>query len=250
MSFLHNIDIILPNTHKRFQQDLFSFLSHFGEVQDSQLSFTQSNTQYLPHIHLRFEEYSMPIVQFFSEGHPINIQLVNKTGVEKKSKYTYKHIEITNFLERMKDVQVLNLDHIGFDIPWFEGIHPEIIELREALKDKSLYHLFPTGEPWDFIIPGSEEEIERSLSVDYAEIRKPKFEIVSLDTVSTPIIQFDFSVKNSFSELATLFPEAIHIEELKNIWVYIKNPYGVDICFVVNEYEEGDWSNFFSKNRI
>jgi len=47
-----------------------------------------------------------------------------------------------------------------------------------------------------------------------------------------------------------LFPEGIADTALKNVWVYLKNPYGVDICLVIGEHEDGDWSDFFEGHRL
>ncbi len=250
MSLLQNIDIILPNTDKQFNNEILKFLSHFGEISDFQLHFTKSDDNFFPDISLKFTEFSIPIAQFYVEGHPINVELVNKSGIEKKSNYSYSHIEIKDFIKRLNGTKVMSLDHVGFDLPWFDGIHPEMLELREALKSKSLYHLFPSGEAWDFIIPGSKEEILNKALIDYTKVRRPKFEIVTLDTASKPLIQFDFSVKQQYERLVNKFPEAIHVKEIRNMWIYIKNPYNIDICFVINEHLEDDWSNFFSKSRI
>ncbi len=250
MSFLQSIDINLPNTDIQFNKQILKFLSHFGEASDNQINFVKSQNNFFPDISLTFEEFSIPVVRFYIDTHPINIELVNKTGEEKKSSYSYSHIEVSDFMSRISVMKVESLDHVGFDIPWFDGVHPEILALRESLKLKSLYHLFPTGEAWDFIIPGTQEEITNEFSIDYSKIRKPKFEIVSIDTVSTPLIQIDFSLREKYEKLVTLFPEAIHIKEIRNMWVYIKNPYNIDICFVLNEHLEDDWSSFFSKSRI
>ncbi|HRN69850.1 MAG TPA: hypothetical protein PLS49_01585 [Candidatus Woesebacteria bacterium] len=250
MSLLQKINIILPNTDIQLNKQILHFLSHFGEISDFQINFTKSQNNFFPNISLKFEDFSIPVVRFYADSHPIHVELVNKTDIEKKSTYSYSHIEMSDFIKRLEGVEITYLDHVGFDLPWFDGIHPEMLELRQTLKLKSLYHLFPTGEAWDFIIPGTEKEMAHKTTIDYSKVRKPKFEIVSLNTVSVPLIQIDFSIKAPYADLVKLFPEAIHDKELKNMWVYITNPYNIDICFVVNEHVDGDWSNFFRESRI
>jgi hypothetical protein len=88
-----------------------------------------------------------------------------------------------------------------------------------------LYHEFPTGEPWDFIIPGDTHEIDHHKAVDYTKIRRPKFEVVSFDKASTPLIQFDVGVNLNYETFAPLFPESINDPEFRNIWVYLENPF-------------------------
>jgi len=81
-------------------------------------------------------------------------------------------------------------------------------------------------------------------------VRRPKLEIVSFDKSSTPIIQFDCIVDTSYDKIVQLFPEGIAENDLRNVWVYLSNPYHLDICFVVNENRGGDWSEFFSGHRL
>ena len=91
--------------------------------------------------------------------------------------------------------RIPRLDHVGFNLPWFgRAVHPAIADLRNRLKQVCLYHLFLTGEPWDFIIPGELAKIRKLDAIDYNQIRRPKFEIVSFDRASTPLVQIDLSV--------------------------------------------------------
>jgi hypothetical protein len=105
---------------------------------------------------------------------------------------------------------LVGIDHVGFNLPWFSsGVHPRILQLREELSSYCLYHRFPSGEPWDFIIPGNRDEIARQEAVDYTMVKRPKFEIVSFDKASTPLLQFDFQMNTSYEILQGLFPEAL-----------------------------------------
>ena len=148
-------------------------------------------------------------------------------------------------------MQFIGIDHLGVNLPWFEpGLHPRILQLRETVKARCLYHRYPTGEPWDFILPGTPEEIAGSQPIDYAKIRRPKFELVSFDGASTPLIQIDLGSDRRYEEFKTMFPEALADETFRNIWIYLINPHAVDICLVMNEYSEKDWSGFFKECRL
>ena len=83
----------------------------------------------------------------------------------------------------MKPLELQRLDHVGFNLPWFTGVHPD-------------------------------------------------------------------SVRTRFEELKILFPEGIIDQDLIIIWVYLTNPYGIDICVVIGEKRNGDWSDFFSGHRL
>lgn len=209
---------------------------------------------FFPQTEFIFKQIESPYVQFFfDDGNILTTKIENETGVSKKSPYSYSAIAMDDFLQRIKPYPLVGLDHTGFNLPYFEGTHPRIVELREKLKNSCLYHTFPKhleDAPWDFIIPGTREEISRSVPVDYHQTRKPKIEIVSFENSSTPLIQIDLQINGTYDNLVKLFPEAIHIPEIKSMWVYIKNDCGIDICFVLNEALEVDWSYHFEKERI
>ncbi len=251
MNTLQEITLILPHKDLNLTHQLQSFLSHFGIQESNTIRFNQSNPKFLPLIKVVISDVLRPKVSFTFLDKQIEVELINTTGEEKQSPHIYTPIAIEDFLKRMENKDISELDHAGFDLPWFQSdMHPEIEKLRTALKHACLYYLFPTGESWDFIIPGTEDEIHTPNDPDLTIKRRPKFEIVSLNKTSTPLIQFDFMVKEEFENLVELFPEAIHDPELKNMWVYIQNPFGIDICFVLNEYSSSDWGNFFRDHRL
>jgi len=70
-------------------------------------------------------------------------------------------------------------------------------------------------------------------------VRRPKFEIVSFDKASTPLLQLDIQMNTSYEILLGLFPEALVYPLIRNLWIYLENPYGLDICLVVNELKFG-----------
>ncbi|MBP6993685.1 hypothetical protein KBB12_00395, partial [Candidatus Woesebacteria bacterium] len=123
-------------------------------------------------------------------------------------------------------------------------------QLRNRLQDKCLYHTFPSGEPWDFILPGSVEEISGQIAVDYTKVRKPKFEIVSFANCSKPLVQIELEIDLKYSQIVELFPEGICVPEARNVWVYLENPYTIDFCLVLNEKTQEDWSDYFQNSRV
>lgn len=251
MVILETVSIVLPNTDNHFQEMFLKYFSVLTQGDKSSLVFNSTREEYLPKIKLRFDNCRIPHVIFsLSSGEMLKIDLVNTTGQSKNSPHKYSSISIEEFILRMEGCEPINLDHAGFDIPWFNGLHPEIISLREKLKTTSLYYLFPTGEYWDFIIPGKPSEVEHVGDPDLKEVRRPKFEIVSLDKTSTPLIQFEFHVKIPYEQLVEMFPEGIRVDEIKCVWVYISNQYGIDVCLVVNEDGGDDWCEYFKNKRL
>jgi hypothetical protein len=188
-----------------------------------------------------------------SSGQTLAVQIENITGQHKQSPHAYRPLSIETVRHRLTiaGIRLVSLDHVGCNLPWFAaGVHPRIGQLRQELAARCLYHRFPTGEPWDFIIPGDKEEIAKSKEIDYNTIRRPKFELVSFDNASMPLLQFDVAVNARYERFATLFPEALNDPEFRNVWLYLENPYPIDVCLVLNEFTARDWSDFFQGCRL
>lgn len=245
---LQSVDLQLPNFDQAFGDKFLSLLAPFGRRSDNTLRFTPSNPNFLPQIAFKLSD-TTPKAIFNLSGETIEIDIANKTGQQKQSPETYRPIPIGECTDRLQNTELVRLDHIGFNLPWFKDVHPDILMLRQELAARCAYFRFPTGEEWDFIIPATTEEISAK-DIDLTKDRYPKLEIVSFDKASTPLIQIDFSVRRPFTELIQLFPEGIADAELKNVWVYLKNPYDIDICLIIGEHKDGDWSDFFEGHRL
>ncbi|OGY28658.1 MAG: hypothetical protein A3F33_00635 [Candidatus Woykebacteria bacterium RIFCSPHIGHO2_12_FULL_43_10] len=254
MKYLSEIIVCLPDKDKKFSEQFIHFLSSLGKTSLNTVDLYLSKDNFLPQTSFQFIDKDVPCVVFnFDDGSEIRIDITNVTNVTKESSYKYESISFDTFISRVPPFPIVGLDHIGFNLPYFEGVHPTLLKLREELKNTCLYHTFPKhleDEPWDFIIPGTTEEIDRSVSVDYNQTRKPKFELVSFENCSTPLVQIDVQLKGTYEDKKKVFPEAIHDDFLRNMWVYIENDFGIDICFVLGEVSERDWSFEFAKERI
>ncbi len=248
MKMLESITIRLPRKDRDFENKFLNFLGQFGIKKGDKITFQRSSDKYLPRTAFEFSDCQTAEAIFCSSTEH-KVKIANTTGQEKKSPLAYTPIKLGEFLERVKNLNFEFVDHIGFDIFWPRGAHPAIQQAREVLSKECLYYLYPTGEDWDFIIPATPEEIV-SKALDYKAIRRPKFEIVSLDYTSTPIIQFDISVKENFDQIKGLFPEGYPDNYLKNVWVYIENPYELFICVVIGHRNKGDWYRFLKKGLI
>ncbi len=251
MSQLTTIDVVLPENSSSFFNDLTTFLRDMGELRSQSLMFRTTKRSYYPQISLKEDAIAQPMVRFsINDGELYEVLIENTSGVEKKSRYAYTPITMTDFTARIQAAALQNIDHLGFNLPWFkDGVHPKIANIRNILKTKCLYHTFPSGEPWDFILPGTQAEVEGKKPIDYIQIRKPKFEIVSFANCSKPLVQIDLAFATSYEKLARLFPEGILLPEVKSVWVYLQNPYNIDVCLVLNK-AKGDWSNYFRKSRL
>ena len=253
--YLEKITISLPGAHAGFNRQLVSLFKMLGERSSYGLDLTKSDRSFYPLLAIDFQSTRSAVsVDFLlSNRGAVPIVVENTTGVEKKSPHAYGHLEIDSVAERLAPAGLVisGVDHLGVNLPWFAtGPHPRILQLRETIKRECLYHCYPTGEPWDFILPGTLDEIAGRQTVDYRKVRRPKFELVSFGKASTPLIQIDLGVNGRYEAFKTLFPEALADEVFRNIWIYLKNPNAIDICLVINEYSEGDWSEFFKGCRF
>jgi hypothetical protein len=255
MSVLTDVIYVLPKEEKLFSSRFTNYFSSLSTVNADKLLFNIVDSDFFPRTGVVFDNVNIPHVDFLFDDKPmIRVAVSDILEEHKKSPHTYRPISLDEYMKRMSDIKLLRLDHSGFNLPYKKGfVHPAINNLREELKDKCLYHTFPkeiADEPWDFILPATREEIEGKTSLDYKLLRRPKVELVTFYKSSTPLIQFDIQVNYTFDKIVKMFPEGIVDDYLKNVWVYIANNYGVDICFVVNEPNEKDWSDIFSHTRI
>lgn len=249
MSLLTRVALTLP-TDIEFSQTFEDVLKDCLEQSQDVLEIKQTLNRSLPKIKIRFTDIEQPVIEFIGDDFTFSRNISNETGQYRSSPHSYRLIPITELRDRIhKAGNITIIDHLGVNFPWFDGLSPIIAELRTRLSDSSAYYRFPTGEYWDFILPATRHEIE-SGTIDLALVRRPKLELVSFEKASTPIIQIDCITTIEYSKLKKMFPEAIADDELFNIWVYVENSYGVDICFVLNGPREQDWSSFFKGHRL
>lgn len=254
--FLEKITLKFPAEDNPFGWIFSQWMKVLGENSDSFINLNCSAANYFPKIWLDFfaEGLAEVRVEFaLSSGEVYSLSLVNITGENRQSPHAYAHITGDDFARRLaqENLALVGIDHAGCNLPWFaEGLHPQIAWLRDQLSKGCLYHLFPTGEAWDFILPGDTEEIRDQKPIDYTHTRRPKFEIVSFEKSSTPLVQFDVQLNASYEQLLELFPESLNDPGLRNLWIYLENPYDIDLCVVANPYSAGDWSDFFKTSRL
>lgn len=249
MHFLELVTIKLP-IEEQFSFKLFELLSRCGNQHGNVFSIDQANVDFLPKLNIEFSNIETPTIIFDCNDFEIKKNIVNETGRSRESPHSYKYITLEEFTDRLRNVGFINqIDHLGINFPWFKGTSPVLIDLRKRLKSKTAYYRFPSGEDWDFILPAAKDELKTN-NVDLSIARRPKLELVSFEKSSTPIIQIDCITTIDYAKLKKLFPEAIFVDELSNVWVYISNNFGVDICFVLNGPSNSDWSTYFSGWRI
>jgi len=252
--YLDHVTVKLPNK-EGFGDQLLSLFRQVGSRDGLLFEFHRSHADYHPRLFLKSESgVSEAGVEFtLSNGQTRTVSIENTTGLEKKSPHAYGYTTLKEVTSRLESagLSISALDHLGFNLPWFEGgLHPQIAFLRSLLSPACLYHRFPTGEAWDFILPGTRDEIVSRNSIDYSLIRRPKFELVSFEKASKPLIQMEVLLPARYEKLAKLFPESLHDPHIRNVWVYLQNGFTIDVCLVLNPVSERDWSDYFEGCRL
>jgi hypothetical protein len=250
MRYLTAVEICVPTPAAQLADAMLDLLAPFGTRRQQTIALTPSRPDYLPVVTLRFATTAPPRARFLLDDRSMDIALVNTTGDERCSPYRYQAIPPAALRDRLRGVRVTALDHVGFDLPWFAGIHPALATLREVLAPRCAYFLFPTGEPWNFILPATRDEITLGGEPDLHTSRRPKVEIVFLDTALTPFVQVDFVVDQPFEGLVARFPEGLAAPGLRNVWVYLAGSPALDLCCVFNAQRAADWSPFFAGHRL
>ncbi len=188
---LERITLQFPGTHPEFHSRLLSLLAALGKSTPQDLELAVSDQHFFPRLCIGFHSTDPhPTANFDSSGGTHTVRIENITGAEKRNPLPYRPLSIDEVSRRFAVAawKIADCDHVGFNLPWFgPGIHPGILELREKLAGGCLYHRYPSGEPWDFILPGDPDEISGRRPVDYSKTRRPKFELVSFDRASTPL---------------------------------------------------------------
>ena len=242
------VRISLP-LDKALFEGLTTLLSKCGEVDDATFSVTPTQKNFLPKLQLLADSSKEPTIEFICDKTVLSQVIANRTGKTKHSPHDYKSLSLIEVTKRLAAVgEIKTIDHFGVNFPWFYGLSPALKEFRTQLPGLSAYFRFPDGQDWDFILPATSKEIH-SDNIDLNTIRRPKLELVSFEKASTPIVQIDCITTINYDLLKELFPEGIAEEELKNVWVYIATDMDIDLCLVLNEPTDADWSSYFKGHR-
>lgn len=101
---------------------------------------------------------------------------------------------------------VTYLDHTGLNLPTSARFEHSWDMLTTRLAaTANLYH-YPTGEPWPFLLPATDEEFATDIQY-FTTGRGPKFELVHDPSLRYPLIQIDIHTDLPRAEIERRFPE-------------------------------------------
>lgn len=166
-----------------------------------------------------------------------------------KSTYNVKRIntkEVTNLLSR----HVIRIDHTGINLPTTLYSHKEWDNLLNYLSKCSNLYSYPTGDPWPFLLPATEEENKSEIS-NFSIIREPRLELVLDDYTDKIAIQIDIETDMTKNEVEELFPgdNGVYFDKLENVFKSVYVDYDemfdirIDIRFKAehDDFESGKW---------
>ncbi|WP_248910208.1 hypothetical protein [Halocatena marina] len=83
--------------------------------------------------------------------------------------------------------------------------HSAWADLNAALADASCLYKYPTGEPWNFILPATDSEVNQEIE-QFVLGRRPRFELVFDSVAESPVVQFALRTDLSQEDVESLFP--------------------------------------------
>ncbi|MFC7192321.1 hypothetical protein ACFQL7_22570 [Halocatena marina] len=113
-------------------------------------------------------------------------------------------VTIAELAERLSDTTV-SVDHTGISIPQANVKHSAWVNLNAALADASCLYKYPTGEPWNFILPATDSEVNQEIE-QFVLGRRPRFELVFDSVAESPVVQFALRTDLSQEDVESLFP--------------------------------------------
>jgi len=177
-TYLEKIRIRLPNTNFKFMEDFLELMNVLGNIESRVFRLPSSCHAFFPRVELGFQPQRTSILTDFilSDGESLSVAVENSTRLEKPSPFSYQPLSVESVTRRLtsSDIRLVGIDHVGINLPWFaSNVHTQIFQLRKKLSLYCLYHRFPTGEPWDFIIPETRTKLPgaRLLTIPRSEGR-------------------------------------------------------------------------------
>jgi hypothetical protein len=142
MNYLEEIIVGFNKEHLDFSNKFTNLLKNVTEHNENKLFVKSSNELFLPRLSINnsSSEKNVIVTFLFNDASERKIIVENTTGLERKNSGKYSHIELNDVINRFDNcgLKILKIDHMGFNLPWFDnGIHPEILKLRNILSKRS-----------------------------------------------------------------------------------------------------------------
>lgn len=182
-------------------------------------------------------------------GNKKYLNLLNRKSENRKMACEVKKLAMKDVANKLEG-HVVRVDHTGIDFPASLYSEEEWQDLLKYFSGMSNVYTYPTGEPWPFLIPATEEENKNEIT-NFEILREPRFELVYDKFTEIVAIQIDIETDLSKSEVEALFPknEGIYFKDLENFFKSIYLDYNenidirLDIRFqtVHDDFESGEW---------
>ncbi len=185
----------------------------------------------------------------FDIGDKKYLNLLNRHVKNRKVQDEIQKMPIENVVNKLAG-HVVRVDHTGINLPSILYSEREYQDLLQYLVLMSNCYAYPTGEPWPFLIPATEEEHQNEIT-NFDVLREPRFEVVYDEFTDVVAIQVDLETDLSKSEVEQLFPknQGIYFKELEDVFksIYLEYSEKIDIRLDVrfktvhDNFESGEW---------
>lgn len=182
-------------------------------------------------------------------GNEKYLNLLDRKLQNRKSSCEVKKLPMKDVANKLAG-HVKRVDHTGINFPSSLYTEKEWQDLLKYFSSVSNIYAYPTGEPWPFLLPATEEENKNEIA-NFDILREPRFEVVYDKFTDVVAIQIDMETDLRKQEVDQLFPESqgIYFDGLENIFKVIYLDYNemIDIRFDVrfkmehDDFESGEW---------
>lgn len=182
-------------------------------------------------------------------GNKKYLSLLNRQVKNRKTEDEVKKLQMKEVADKLAG-HVKRVDHTGINLPSNLYSEKEWKELLQHFSMVSNIYTYPTGEPWPFLIPATEEEHQNEIT-NFDVLREPRFEVVYDEFTDIVAIQVDLETDLSKSEVEQLFPknQGIYFKELEEVFksIYLDYSEKIDIRLDVrfktvhDNFESGEW---------
>lgn len=245
---LEKIEYIFPKNNKNIELfDLFSKIfkdiKYVRNIEEREFHIIPSNLK--PKTIFRLDDTVPNITLNIGDGKYSNLLNRQLKNCEKLSKIRKLSIEdVTNKLLG----HIERIDHTGINLPTILFSKKEWNDLLKYFSSISNIYNYPTGEPWPFLIPVTEDENKNDIT-NFKILRDPKFELVYDEYTNIITIHIDMETDLSKSEVEKLFPknQGVYFDGCDYKAIYLNYIKDIDIRLDIRykrihgDWESGEW---------
>lgn len=247
---LEKIEYIFPENEENIELfnlliRLFKNISYVQIINNNEIQIISSKLK--PKTVFKLDKNSNDILIDIGENQYLNLLIGNREYNNELC--GIKRIKPQEIAKRLEN-HIKRIDHTGINLPTSTFSKEQWGELLKYLATISNIYNYPTGKPWPFLLPTTEEENSNEIT-NFNIVREPRFELVYDEYTNRPTLQIDIETNLSKEEVERLFPQedGIYFDTLENVYKAIYLDYNgyiairFDVRFETqySDFESGKW---------